>query len=389
VILQPVLAPFLVILLVLPVLTAAVWMLVRSVSPAVVEQAPPHPGVVKQPPPRPGVVERGRAQRDRDETRRPAKAGAGAVMWILRILLVLACGVLLLRPGIPGGHVRTLASATDVVIAIDTTASMVAEDWDAKSGSASAAPETRMTGVREDVRRIAEAYPGARFALLTFDANAVLRLPLTTDTGALVSAVDVLQPEVTRQSKGSSIGIANQLLAQTLQSAQKASPDRARMVFYLGDGEQTVSTAPESFHSAKKLLSSGAVLGYGTTQGGPMRETTGAFGGVGGYIQYQGSDALSRIDEKNLQTIAGELGVTYEHRTGAEKAALPPAPASTTAYRENDPLTQPADLSWIAALVVVLLLCVEIAHATMLIVRMRGLSVRRPAEGRPMPGGDA
>ena len=351
-ILQPVLAPLLVILLVLPVLAAAVWMLVRAV-------------------------------------RRPAggaSTGAGPVIWALRVVLVLACGVLLLRPGVPGGHVRTLASATDVVIAVDTTASMVAEDWDgAKSASAGTVDRTRMAGVREDVRRIAEAYPGARFALITFDANAVLRLPLTTDTGALVSAVEVLQPEVTRQSKGSSIGIANQLLTQTLQNAQKASPDRARMVFYLGDGEQTVSTEPEPFDSAKKLISGGEVLGYGTSQGGPMRETTGAFGdtasGSGEYIQYQGSDALSRIDEKNLQRIASELGVTYEHRAADAKTVLPPAPKSTTAYREDDPLTQPTDLSWIVALVVAALLCAEITRATMLVVRMRGLSVRPTSGG--------
>ncbi|KJL34041.1 vWA domain-containing protein [Microbacterium azadirachtae] len=356
-ILQPVLAPLLVILIVLPVLGAAVWMLV-------------------------GAARRGPSA---------GSSGAGPVIWALRVVLVLACGVLLLRPGVPGGHVRTLASATDVVIAIDTTASMVAEDWNAGASTKGGTADQRMAGVREDVRRIAETYPGARFALITFDANAVLRLPLTTDTGALVSAVEVLQPEVTRQSKGSSIGIANALLTQTLQNAQKASPDRARMVFYLGDGEQTVSTEPEPFDSAKKLISGGGVLGYGTDEGGPMRETTGAVGpstgsgtgsaGAGQYIQYQGSDALSRIDEKNLQRIAAELGVTYEHRTTDAKITLPPAPKSTTAYREDDPLTQPTDLSWIVALVIVALLCAEIARATMLIVRMRGLSVRPTSSG--------
>jgi Ca-activated chloride channel family protein len=309
----------------------------------------------------------------------PGRTGAGPAVWILRVLLVLACGVLLLRPGVPGGHVRTLASATDVVIAVDTTASMVAEDWDGA--------HPRLDGVRQDVRALVAAYPGARFALITFDASPVLRLPMTTDTSALVSAVDVLQPEVTRQSKGSSIGIANQLVAQTLQGAQKASPDRARLVFYLGDGEQTVSTGPESFAGSKKFVSGGGVLGYGTAAGGPMRENTGALdgpsagAGTGGYIQYQGSDALSRIDEKNLQRIAGELGVTYQHRTADEKAVFPPAPTSTAAYRENDPLTQPTDLSWIVALVIVALLCAEIARATTLIVRLRGLSVRDAGGG--------
>ncbi|MBS1673679.1 MAG: VWA domain-containing protein [Actinobacteria bacterium] len=344
-ILQPVIPVFLVIVLVVPVLAGAVWMLVRAV--------------------------------------RRQGGGAGPAVWALRVVLVMACGILLLRPGLPDGHVRTLASATDVLIVVDTTASMVAEDWDGSAGSTPGAStkQPRLAGVRADVRRIAEAYPGARFALITFDADAVLRLPLTTDTGALVSAVDVLQPEVTRQSKGSSIGIANALVAQTLQNAKKASPDRARMVFYLGDGEQTVSSDPESFASAKPLLSGGGVLGYGTAQGGPMRETTGALGGTGEYIQYQGTDALSRIDEKNLQTIAGELGVGYQHRTAQTTITLPPAPKSTSAYREDDPLSQPTDLSWIVALVVVALLCAEIARATMLITRMRGLALRPDSTG--------
>ena len=147
------------------------------------------------------------------------------------------------------------------------------------------------------------------------------------------------------------------------------------MVFYLGDGEQTVSSTPESFAASKKLVSGGAVLGYGTAEGGPMRETTGAFSGKGDYIQYQGSDALSRIDEGNLKRIAAELGVGYAHRTAEAPPKLPPAPTSTSAYRENDPLTQPTDLSWIVALVIVALLCVEITRATVLIMRMRRLSV--------------
>ena len=51
----------------------------------------------------------------------------------------------------------------------------------------------------DDVDAIIAAYPGARFSLITFDAEPVLRLPLTTDTLALSSALQVLRPEVTAQ----------------------------------------------------------------------------------------------------------------------------------------------------------------------------------------------
>lgn len=96
------------------------------------------------------------------------------------------------------------------------------------------------------------------------------------------------------------------------------------MVFYFGDGEQTVDTAPESFSASEKYTDSGAVFGYGTAEGGPMRITTGGVSDQGGgYIQYQGADALSVIDESNLETIADQLGVTYATRTAD---AAPPFP---------------------------------------------------------------
>ena len=196
---QPVLNVFLLILLFAPVAALAVWMLVRG-------------------------------QR---------------ALWSMRLVMLLAVFVMLLRPGIPGGATQTLATDTDIVIVLDTTASMVAEDWDGE--------HPRLDGVRADVQSIVDEYPGARFALITFAAAAEQRLPLTTDTTALMSSLEILRPEVTSQSRGSSIGIANTMLQETLAGAAESAPDRSRMVFYLGDGEQTVTTEPESFSGERRV----------------------------------------------------------------------------------------------------------------------------------------
>ncbi len=290
------------------------------------------------------------------------------LLWVGRLLLVLACCALLLRPGIPGGTSQTLATDTDIVLVVDTTASIVAEDWDGD--------EPRLNGVRADVQSIIDEYPGARFALVTFDATADLRMPLTTDTTALASAMEVLRPEVTSQSQGSSIGVANTLVADTLQNAASASPDRARMVFYFGDGEQTASTEPESFAASAEFTDGGSVLGYGSGEGGPMRDTS--LGDSGGsYIQYQGADALSVIDEGNLQTIADDLGIPYQHRTADAAIDLPEAPTTTTNYADSGEVGNVIELYWIAAAVMVLLLAVELAVATARVARLRGLSVRQ------------
>jgi Ca-activated chloride channel family protein len=300
---------------------------------------------------------------ERNETRR----GAPRWLWALRLALVLACFVLVLRPGIPGGATQTLATDTDIVLVVDTTASIVAEDWNGE--------EPRLAGVREDVQAIVEEYPGARFALITFDAAAELRMPLTTDTTALVSSLEILQPEVTTQSQGSSIGIANAMLEETLAAAADASPDRSRMVFYMGDGEQTASTDPESFRSSAEYTDGGAVLSYGTTDGGPMKITSGSFSSEGDeYIEYEGAPAMSVIDEANLQGIADDLGVELQVRSADAEIELPEAPTTTTDYSESGSVGNVIELYWIAALVVVALLAVELARAAMLVARMRGLA---------------
>ena len=330
---QPVLNVFLLILLFTPVLALTVWLLVRAI-------------------------------------RTPAPGAAGPLMWALRIVMLLAVFGMLLRPGIPGGTSQTLATDTDIIIVLDTTASIAAEDW---NGS-----EQRLEGVRADVQSIVEEYPGARFSLITFDASAQQRLPLTTDTTALISAVEIVRPEVTVQSKGSSISIASTMLQDVLSAAAESAPDRSRMVFYLGDGEQTISDEPDSFSGSAAYVDGGAVFGYGTSDGGPMRITTGSFDAPDGgdeYIEYQGQQALSVVDDANLQAIGADLGIPYLLRSADTAIELPEAPTTTTDYAASGEVGNIIELYWIFALVIIAALGIEIARATVLLARMRGEAI--------------
>jgi len=124
-----------------------------------------------------------------------------------------------------------------------------------------------------------------------------------------------------------------------------------------------------------KLTDAGGVFGYGTEEGGPMKLTTGGVDGAdGGYIQYQGANAMSVIDEANLQTIADQLGVDYQHRTADAEPTLPKAPSTTTNYSKSGEIGNVTELYWIAALVMAALLAVELARATMLVARLRLLN---------------
>lgn len=235
--------------------------------------------------------------------------------WLRRACMVVCLGGLLLNPSFGNTKAASATKSLDVVFVVDTTSSSAAEDFDGN--------ETRLSGMTTDIKVITEELTGARFSVITFDREATLQLPFTTDATAVTTIADVLEPELTLYSAGSSIDTALPMLTKSLESAQKAEPDRARIVFYMGDGEQTAKGAPKSFSEAGKLVDGGAVLGYGTKDGGKMRERSGFLEDQKKqpYIEDRSGDeypapvAISKLDLNNLRRIGKELGVEAHQRT--------------------------------------------------------------------------
>jgi Ca-activated chloride channel homolog len=305
------------------------------------------------------------------------------VSWLLRILMVLLFVIVASRPAIAGSTQGPSASGgLEVYFAVDTTSSVAAEDYDGD--------EPRLTGVKADVAAIAAQLVGAQYSLVTFDSSAVQRVPLTTDVTALQSAASVLTQEVTTYSKGSSVDEAVPLLTSLLKASKKANPGDRRVLFYLGDGEQTASTAPGSFAALAPYLDGGGVLGYGTTAGGRMLE----FNGFNGFTDEQQSsknyiqdttqspptDALSKIDETELRTIATQLGVSYTHRTapGDVAALVSGIDVGKLAVSPGKP-GGPFELYWIFAIPLGLLVLVEFVRLSAVVRELRPPRSSRPS----------
>jgi Ca-activated chloride channel family protein len=290
--------------------------------------------------------------------------------WIRRSLIVALLVVIIARPGVGGGSAQASVADLNVFFVVDTTSSAAAEDWNGD--------EPRLVGMRKDIESIAGDLAGARFSLISFDSTAIQRVPLTDDSSALVTATKTMRQEVTFYSHGSSISEANSLLASTLKAAHRANPQRANVVYYLGDGEQTSGTAPGSFASSRADTDGGGVLGYGTSAGGRMK----VFDGYGdvyskkGYIkdttQPGSPDAVSRIDPANLRTIASQLGVPYLQReSGASLASVvDPAKRGHIASAAGRTATQ-FDLYWVFAIPLFLLLFVEVAVVARALAEVR------------------
>ncbi len=272
----------------------------------------------------------------------------GAV--IRSTLLVALVLVIALDPAIGGGHVVARSSNVDVLFVVDTTGSIAAEDYDGN--------RPRIDGVRVDVRDLARDFAGARYAMITFDTVARLEMPWTTDVGALEATASVIRQERTYNSRGSRLDVALDLIEVTLRHAREAGQDRRQVLFFLSDGEQTTGPPPRSFRRLRGAIAGGAVLGYGTEEGGPMLRYTSAGYQFDSYIlDYDtGQPALSHIDEDTLRTIADQLGVRYRHRTaegGLEGLAARVASAALSSDFDARPGAR--RLYWIPALGIVAL----------------------------------
>lgn len=286
--------------------------------------------------------------------RRPRQRTA----WLRRSLMVLLLLAVALRPVTPLDDEPTERMNANVFFVVDRTGSMNAEDY--------AGAQPRLEGVKADMRRIMGMTEGSRYAILSFDSTATQQLPLTTDAGAAEAWIDTLETEPTAYSKGSNVDRPLETLGTEITETREEDPDSSILVYVLSDGENTDGEESTSFAPLASQIDGGAVLGYGTAEGGPMQVQGGEDDGE--YItDADGTQGISTIDQARLETIAEQLGLPYLHRTDPEEPiegtmegiTLSPVPIESA--REVDSFR---DWYWIAAVPLAGLMIWELGATT-------------------------
>lgn len=270
-----------------------------------------------------------------------------------RVAIVLALVVILLQPGFGTRAAPSQVADIEVLVVVDRTRSMAALDY---------LGGPRIDGVKQDLADLAEALPAARFALLTYGAEVELELPFTSDTTTFATAIDTLRLEGPFDGSGSRTDRPLETMRSILERADEQRPDRRRMVVFVGDGENTAGGDQESFEELEDLVDGGIVLGYGTEEGAKMPEAD-DLSDEDGYVydQDRGEDAISRIDEDNLEGIADQLDIAYAHRTepGGMDAVAEDFEASY-AFEEGEGAPAKHDLTWAFGLLLLALVLIEL-----------------------------
>jgi len=211
-------------------------------------------------------------------------------------ILALALGILALtRPQKGTQSEEVLTEGVDIVIALDASGSMAAEDFE---------PRNRFAVAKLVVSRFVEALSHDRAGLVVFAARAYTRCPLTLDYGALQNVLNGV--ELGTIEDGTAIGNA---LATSLNRLRE-SKAKSKVIILVTDGVnnrgevQPVDAAKIAQALGAKIYTVG--VGSSGTARFPINDP------VYGKVY---ADLKVEIDEESLKQIAGITGGLYYRAT--------------------------------------------------------------------------
>jgi Ca-activated chloride channel family protein len=228
-----------------------------------------------------------------------------------RLALAVAClglavagtALALARPRWGGAAEKVERRGVDVVFLLDSSLSMAAPDT----------PPTRLFVAKALVRRMSQAMPGDRVALVQTEGEGLMLSPLTLDGAVLDLLLDTVEPgTLPRPGTELAAGID---VALRLFGPQR---EKHRALVILSDGEDHGGGLDAAL---AKLKDSGIVvfaLGIGTPDGSPI-----PLGGGDFKRDANGRVVITRLHEENLEPLARATGGAYLRVT---TAAADPAP---------------------------------------------------------------
>jgi Ca-activated chloride channel family protein len=176
----------------------------------------------------------------------------------------------------------------DIIVAIDTSKSMLAEDIS----------PNRLARAKLAALELMQRAKSDRLGLVAFAGTAFLQCPLTIDDAAFRQSLEALDVNIIPQG-----GTA---LAEAIQTALTAykEGDNYKVLVLLTDGEDHDSGALEAAEAAAKEGLRIFTIGIGTTEGELLRVKDAQ--GHSDYVRdEQGNVVKSHLNEKLLQQIAG------------------------------------------------------------------------------------
>jgi Ca-activated chloride channel family protein len=225
---------------------------------------------------------------------------------ILTILIFILLVIGIANPQVGAKMEEVKREGVDLMIAIDLSNSMMAEDI----------KPNRLERAKLAISRLIDKLEGDRIGLIVFAGEAYVQLPITTDYSAAKLFLSTVNTNIV-PTQGTEIAKAIDLSMQSfdMENAQN------KAIIIITDGESHDEKAIESAEKANELGMFVHTLGMGLSKGGPI-PIYNKYGNRTGYRKDRdGNTVVSKLNEKLLQQIANAGKGTYV-RANNSKAGL-------------------------------------------------------------------
>ncbi|HPF35961.1 MAG TPA: VWA domain-containing protein [Candidatus Krumholzibacteria bacterium] len=211
------------------------------------------------------------------------------------LLGAVTCLVLALaRPQWGASEVTVVQRGTDVVVALDVSSSMLAED----------VTPNRLIRARAELGTFLDGYDLGQVGLVLFAGQAFVQCPLTLDLGAVRLFLDMSDTDMI-STQGTALAAALTTAADLLDGGEGGRPDVRRAVILVTDGEDLEGAWEEAAARCDERGITVFPVGVGTPEGSVIPETEGG----GGVIKDpQGNVVVSRLDLASLEKLAEASG---------------------------------------------------------------------------------
>ncbi len=211
------------------------------------------------------------------------------------VFLILACS----GPNYASGKEKIKISGIDIIIALDVSNSMKAQDI----------LPNRIDCAKLALQQLLATMGTDRVGIVVFAGQAYTCLPLTSDHAAAAMLLQSITPEMI-SIQGTSIGFA---LDNALTSLMKVEKDRGKAIILITDGENHEGDAVKA---ARRAATNGVIvctIGIGSSEGSTLPELNNNDTVITNKKDKNGKVIISKLNEVVLKEIAKEGQGIYVH----------------------------------------------------------------------------
>ena len=228
---------------------------------------------------------------------------AQTIKKIVTLAVLAALITALARPQF-GTRVETVTrEGQDIVVAIDVSASMLAEDI----------VPNRLEKAKHEVASLIGRLRGDRIGLVVFAGEAFVQSPLTVDYGAAMMFLNAIGPDII-PVPGTDLGLALDVSLDAFDETER----QHRALVIITDGEDHEEEIGPRIERAVEAGVRVYTVGMGSPDGVPIPEFDAAGVRRGFKRDENGEVVTTRLDEQTLQRIAQQTGGRYFRATTAE-----------------------------------------------------------------------